>query len=164
MVKMNIRMYANAQQNYLRAALEFLQAELDFRTLEAWDERLRQRLEQHIIDWFELLKVLEEADDANYERARREPSWDFETADAEIEHQLRKMLVLGQRYLALCELLTQRRLVISQQTHLAARIRDLERLLNWSDEYANTLAYRQLAEETWCDYKSGLCEEGGWEL
>lgn len=161
---MELQTYATAQRNYLRAALEALQAEVNFRQPEAWSKRVKQKLEQHIIDWLELLNALEEADDANYKRARLEPDWDFETADTEIERQLRKMLVLGQRYLALCELLTQRGLIISQQTNLADSIRDLEHLLNWSDDYANTPAYRQLAEETWRDYKSGRCEEGGWEL
>lgn len=47
----------------------------------------------------------------------------------------------------------QKGLVVSSQTHLAARIRDLEHLLNWNDEYVNTSAYRRLAEETWHDYK-----------
>ena len=160
---MELQTYVIAQQNYLRAALEALQAEVNFRQPEAWSKRVKQKLEQHIIDWLELLNALEEADNANYKRARLEPDWDFETADTEIERQLQKMLILGQRYLALCELLAQRGLIVSQQTNLADSIRDLEHLLNWSDDYANTPAYRQLAEETWRDYKSGLCEEGGWE-
>jgi len=161
---MNFQTYTTAQQNYLRAALEALRAEANFRPPFASSERMSQKLEQHIIDWLELLNTLEEADDANYERARREPSYDFETEDAEIERQLRRMLALGQRYLALCKLLAQRGLIVSQQTNLATHVRDLKHLLNWNDEYANTPAYRQLSEETWRGYKSGLCEEGGWEL
>jgi len=161
---MNLQTYATTQQNYLYAALESLRADVNFRPPEAWIERLGQKLGQHIIDWLELLKILEEADGANYERARREPDWDFETVDAEIEHQLREMLVLGQRYLTLCDLLAQKELIVSEQTTPADRVRDLAHLLDWDDAYADTPAYRRLAEETWHDYKSGLCEEGGWEL
>ncbi|HIE30346.1 TPA: hypothetical protein EYP66_24060 [Candidatus Poribacteria bacterium] len=85
---MELQTYATAQRNYLRAALNAPQAEVNFRQPEAWSKRVKQKLEQHIIDWLELLAALEEADDANYKQARLEPDWDFETADTEIERQL----------------------------------------------------------------------------
>ncbi len=161
---MNIQHFVTAQQNYLQAALVALIAEMDFRPLEGWQERVQLRVEEQIKDWFVLVDMLQEADDAIYERARKEPDWDFASADAESEQRLLAALSLGQQYLALCHRLDFYGIIVSSKQQLAQRVEKLHRLLNFSDDYANTPAYRKLAEDAKKEYEEGRCEEGGWTL
>jgi len=159
---MSIQNFVTAQQNYLQAALVALTAEMDFRPLEVWKERSQFRMDEQIKDWFALVDMLQEADDAIYERARKEPDWDFATADAESEQRLLAVLSLGQQYLGLCHRLGLYGITVSSKQQLAKCVEKLHRLLHFSDDYANTPAYRKLAEEAKKEYEQGRCEEGGW--
>ena len=161
---MNIQNFVTTQQNYLQAALVALIAEMDFRPLETRKERVRLRMEDQIKDWFALVDILQEADDATYERARKEPEWNFVAADAESEQRLLAALSLGQQYLALCHRLAFYGITVYGKQQLVTRVEKLHRLLHFSDDYANTPAYRKIAGEAQKEYEEGRCEEGGWTL
>jgi len=160
---MGVETFILTQETYLHAALRALREEMAAR-LHARRERVREKAEQRIGEWLEWVEALEEADLANHRRAVEEPDWDFETADTENERQWRGAVALGREWLAVCDDWARAGLPVVAQTALRQKVEELEGILNWSDEYAASPAYRQLAEEAVAQYQAGQLEEGGWEI
>jgi hypothetical protein len=160
---MGIETFVLAQETYLHAALRALREEIATR-LQTRRERVKEKAEQRITEWLEWVEVLEEADLDNHRRAVQEPEWDFAAADAENERQWRAAVAMGREWLAVCDNLAEAGLSVQAGSALRQKVEELEGILNWSDEYAASPAYRQLTEEAVSQYQAGLLEEGGWIL
>lgn len=160
---MSIETFVLAQETYLHAALRALREEMATR-LQARRERVREKAEQRIAEWLEWVEALEEADLANHRRAVRDPAWDFARADTENECQWRTAAAMGREWLAVCDDLNEAGLSVAAQSALRQKVEELEDILDWSDEYATSPNYRELAQEAVTQYRAGQLEEGGWMI